>query len=110
VSAKRRRSRNEVKAITMNVLKVILAALATLAGVAGTLMFVVFLLAGSANSKPEDARRIFQWTWAIGIGGLACLIAAIALMIIGHNAVAATVGALPLVAMIAFMVLAAMAS
>lgn len=84
----------------MLVLKTVLASLAVASGVLGTLMFVVFLMAASANSKPGELRQIIRWGWGIGGVGFLCMVAGIWLICVGRPAAGGLVGGFPLAAMV----------
>ena len=88
----------------MMILKTVLASLSVAAGVMGTLMFIVFLMAGSANSKPDELRRIIQWMWGIAGVGVLCLSAGIWLICIGRPLTGGLIGGFPLAAMVICMI------
>ena len=81
----------------MHTLYTVLATLAIAAGIVGTLTIVTFLLAGGANSSPEQIRQIKWWILATVVGGLICLGLGTLLVFKAHPLWGGLVGAVPFV-------------
>lgn len=74
------------------------------AGALGTLVILVFILAGGANSKPEEAAMLRMWLIASAAGGLACFAGGIALLSMHKPGFAALVGAAPMLFVVGCMI------
>lgn len=82
----------------------ILAALAIGAGACGSLMLFVMIMAGGANSTPEQI-RVLKWLMlACAVGGLICFAGGVGLVIRSHPALAGAVGVLPMVVLVGLMI------
>lgn len=90
----------------MKALWIILASGAVAVGALGTLSFVVFVMAGMANTKPEDANFFYRLIAAILIGGAVCLGGGVWLLIAGRTGWASVVGIFPLAFMIGTFIVA----
>lgn len=64
-------------------MSIALAILANIISIFASLMLVVMLLAGGANSKPEQITQIKRWMFSIFIIAAAGLMASIWLMVVG---------------------------
>ena len=84
------------KKTTMNITFTILATLAIAAGVLGTLTLATMLLAGGANSSPEQIRQIKLLLLATAVGGLTCMGVGILLVFKSHPLWGGIVGAVPM--------------
>ena len=78
----------------------ILPILNTIVGCFATVIALVLLLAGSANSKPAQWKQMKASMIIVSIFGASGLIVAIWLMVVGKPMPAAVVGVLPLAASI----------
>lgn len=73
----------------------VFAIVATLAGMGASLMFLTLLMAGGANSTPEQIARIKAWMLATALVALGGVVAAVWMMIMKRPWVAAGAGAVP---------------
>lgn len=78
-------------------LSIFLTSFATLLGIFGTLCSLTFLMAGGANSTPEQIRTIKQLLLAAGVLGVASIAGAIVLLVYRQPIWSPIVGVLPLV-------------
>ena len=82
------------------------AVLSTLVGAGATLCWMGLIVAGMPNSTPAQETALWRFFWGVALSGLLCLGIAIALLVARHPAAAAAVGAVPVVALVGFMVYA----
>jgi hypothetical protein len=71
-----------------------------------TLALLILMLAGSANMQPDAFQRHKTNMWLTAIAGFLTTTIAILLVIRGHPAWAATIGALPAVIVITLLIFA----
>lgn len=84
-----------------NIIGVILAVVGGGIGALGTLMALVMLLAGGANSTPAQLTSIKRWMLAWGVIGVASLVGCVWLLQARRPMTAAGVGVFPMLAVIA---------
>lgn len=84
-----------------NLIRVILAVVGGGIGALGTLMALVMLLAGGANSTPAQLASIKRWMLAWGVIGACSLIGCVWLLQTRRPLTAAGVGVFPMLAVIA---------
>lgn len=89
-----------------NDVKLTFAILATLGGGLAALTLWVGIMAGAANTKPEDQAMIKAMLWGTVGGGFVCCAVAIALMIYGRPLTAAAVGGVPVAVFLGVMIYA----
>lgn len=87
-----------------NTLAYVFGGLAVAAGVLGSLTMLVFGMASLANSTPEQLRTGKQILWLIALGGLACAIGGVWLMVAARPWWGLAVGGLPAAACFVAMV------
>lgn len=81
----------------MHLVYTLLGSLAVAAGVVGTLMILVMLMAGGANSTPQQITTI-KWLLAgFSAAGLVCLVGGIVLIARSFPITGGAVGVLPMV-------------
>ncbi len=90
----------------MKIFWTVMAGVSIAGGIAATLMLIVLVLAGMANSSPAQLRFLTIVAWSFAALGLICPIAAGVLLFYSKPMPATFVAAVPIVATIAFVVLA----
>lgn len=88
----------------MNALALTGAILSILVGMGVTLCWMVFILAGMANSSPQLEAALWRFFWGVMAGGIACAIAAVVLLVFKRPGWAAGVAALPVAAVVVWLV------
>jgi hypothetical protein len=90
----------------MKALAITGAVLCILVGGGATLCWMVFIVAGMANSSPQQEANLWRFFWAVAAGGLVCAAAAMTLIVHDRPGLGSIVGATPLAALVGFLVLA----
>ena len=78
------------------------AILSIIAGAGAALCWMVLIVAGMPNSTPQQEAALWRFFWAVGAGGLLCFALAVTLLVYRRAGIAAAVGAVPVVALVAF--------
>ncbi len=86
-------------------LALVAAILGIVVGALGTLAWLVLLVASAPNSSPQQAQMIKWLMIAAAVIGVAAVVAGIWLTVAGHAWPAAAIGALPMAALIAGVVI-----
>jgi predicted neutral ceramidase superfamily lipid hydrolase len=76
------------------------AILSTLAGSFLSLMMLVLLMAGGANSTPSQISQIKAWLIAVSLVALGCLVASVWTMVVKRPWIAAGIGGFPILLVI----------